>query len=459
MLSDEQRQLRDTARDFAQRELEPHAGRWDREREVPAEALRALAELGFLGLLVPEEQGGSGFDALGFCLAIEEISRSVPALGLLLSIHNGPVCHLVRAAATPEARARWLPRLAAGDVLGTFALSELGAGSDIAGIATTYRRVAAEPPDAGGGRPRSSKKPVASRGAPPPAEPPDAGGGRPRSSKKLMDSPGAPPPAGATAAAAPASGFLLTGEKAWVSGVGVAGLAVVFARSAEAGNDVAGPAAAAEPRSRGNGGPDRRAGLSAFLVDLEATGVSEGPAEETMGLRAAPVGSLALDGAVVPAEDLLGREGSGFALAQDALAVGRLGIAAQSLGIAGRCIALAVAYARERRQFGRPISEFQGVRLPLADLAARLEAARALVYLAASEPECRDHPARCAMAKLVASELAMAAALQAVQAFGGYGYVKDYPVERFFRDAKACQIYEGTNEIQRVVIAKELFHD
>ncbi len=424
MLSDELRQLRDTARDFAQRELEPHAERWDREREVPAQALRALAELGFLGLLVPEEEGGSGFDALGFCLAVEEISKSVPALGLLLSIHNGPVCHLVRSAATPEARARWLPRLAAGDVLGTFALSELGAGSDIAGIATTYRRVAAESPEAGGGRPRSSKKPI--------------------------DSQGAPPPAGA---------FVLNGEKAWVSGAGVAGLAVVFARSLEAGHNVATSAAAAEPGSRGNGRPDRRAGLSAFLVDLEARGVSRGPAEETMGLRAAPVGSLALDGALVPAGDLLGREGSGFALAQEALAVGRLGIAAQSLGIAGRCIALAVAYARERRQFGRPISEFQGVRLPLADLAARLEAARALVYLAASEPERADHPARCAMAKLVASELAMAAALQAVQAYGGYGYVKDYPVERFFRDAKACQIYEGTSEIQRIVIAKELFHD
>jgi alkylation response protein AidB-like acyl-CoA dehydrogenase len=432
MYSDEQRQLRDTARDFVQRELEPHAERWDREREVPVEALRALAELGFLGLLVPEEEGGSGFDALGFCLAVEEISKSVPALGLLLSIHNGPVCHLVRSAATPEARARWLPRLAAGDVLGTFALSELGAGSDIAGIATAYRRVAAESLDTGGGRPRSSRKPI--------------------------DSPGAPPPAAATASAS-ASGFVLNGEKAWVSGVGVAGLAVVFARSVEAGDNVAASTAQAEPGGRGNGRPDRRAGLSAFLVDLEAPGVSRGPAEETMGLRAAPVGSLALGDALVPGGDLLGREGSGFALAQEALAVGRLGIAAQSLGIAGRCIALAVAYARERRQFGRPISEFQGVRLPLAELAARLEAARALVYLAASEPERADHPARCAMAKLVASDLAMAAALQAVQAFGGYGYVKDYPVERFFRDAKACQIYEGTNEIQRVVIAKELFHD
>jgi alkylation response protein AidB-like acyl-CoA dehydrogenase len=407
VLSDEQRQLRETAREFAQRELEPHAERWDRGRELPREALSGLAALGFFGLLVPEEEGGSGLDELGFCLAVEEISRSVPALGLLLSIHNGPVCQLVRGAASVSARERWLPRLAAGEVLGTFALSEFGAGSDIAAIATTYER----PADRDGT-------------------------------------------------------FVLRGEKAWVSGAGVAGLAVVFARLDPAAEKAGAHATGKERRQPvgaregdGNGRAARRSSLSAFLLDLGAPGVSVGPLEETMGLRAAPVGSLSLDGVRLAREGLLGEEGGGFALAQEALSIGRLGIAAQALGIADRCIAAAVAYARERRQFGRPISEFQGVRLPLADLAARLEAARALVYRAASDREGGRFPIHAAMAKLVASDLAMASALQAVQAFGGYGYVKDYPVERFFRDAKACQIYEGTNEIQRVVIAKELFHD
>jgi alkylation response protein AidB-like acyl-CoA dehydrogenase len=417
LLSDEQRQLRQTAREFAQRELEPHAEHWDRNREFPAAALRALAELGFLGLLVPEEEGGSGFDAVGFCLAVEEISRAVPALGLLLSIHNGPVCHLVRSAAAGGARARWLPRLASGDVLGAFALSELQAGSDVAAVATTYRR---------------------SDGA-----------------ERAADTARHLPAAGGGVAHAGPAGFVLEGEKAWVSGAGRAGLAVVFARDATASK--ADPGAREEGPAGDGRGSRGRERLSAFLVDLRAAGVGVGPAEETMGLRAVPVGGLRLEAVELEADALLGREGAGFALAQEALAMGRLGIAAQSLGIAGRCLELAVAYARERRQFGRPVAEFQGVRLPLAELAARLEAARALLRATAARLEAPEFRVRAAMAKLVASELAMATALQAVQAHGGYGYVKDYPVERFFRDAKACQIYEGTSEIQRVVIAKELF--
>lgn len=410
MLSEEQRQLRDTARAFAARELEPHAERWDRERAFPDEAVRALGELGFFGLLVPEDEGGTGFDSVGFCLAVEEISRAVPALGLLLSIHNGPVLHLLRSAGTVAGRERWLARLATGETLGAFALSEAGAGSDVAAVATRY--------------------------------------------------------------GARDGGFVVDGEKQWVSGVGRAGMAVVFARAASANGKGSDPGSA---ESRVDG----RAVMSAFLVDLASDGVQPGAPEETMGLRAAPVGSLTLASVRVGAEALLGEEGMGFTLALEALALGRLGIAAQSLGIAGRAIDLAVEYARERRQFGRPIAEFQGVRLPLADLAARLAAARALVLAVAGERDAAlgadstrggakpaparqgSHPGdfaqRAAMAKLVAGELAMAAALQAVQAFGGYGYVKDYPVERFFRDAKACQIYEGTSEIQRIVIAKRLF--
>ena len=405
MLSPEQQQLRATAREFARRELEPEAEAWDRARVFPREAMRRLADLGFLGLLVPEGDGGSGFDTVGFCLAVEEISRSVPALGLLLSIHNGPVCHLVRTAASPAAREDWLPRLASGEALGAFALSEEGAGSDSAAVRATFAR---------------------ENGA-----------------------------------------YRLDGEKAWVSGAGVAGVAVVFARRG-AGEEYAAPADASAAGAAGEDGVGRdRAVLSAFLVDLTAPGVRAGRPEETMGLRAAPVGALALDGVRLAPERRLGAEGSGFELARGALAVGRLGIAAQSLGIAGRCIDEAVAYARERRQFGRPIAEFQGVRLPLAELAARLEAARALLYRTAAERDAAeaagssapppDLAQHAAMAKLLASDLAMAAALQAVQTFGGYGYVKDYPVERFFRDAKAVQIYEGTNEIQRIVIARRLF--
>jgi alkylation response protein AidB-like acyl-CoA dehydrogenase len=379
--AEETRELAGTAREFARRELEPHAAEWDRERAFPADAVRALAGLGFLGLTVSEEEGGSGFGTPGFCAAVEEISRAVPALGLLLSIHNGPVTHVVRRAGTPAARARWLPALASGETLGAFLLTEFEAGSDVAVV-----RTRAVPSD---------------------------------------------------------GGWRLDGVKAWIAGAGVAGLGVVFARAGDAPRD---------GRSRE---------LTAFALDLTGPGVRAGKPEETMGLRALPVGEVRLDGARAREDERLGEDGAGFDLAMEALTVGRLGIAAQALGIAGRCLDLAVEYASERRQFGRPVGEFQGVRLPLADLAARVEAARALLERTAAERDAgapaEDVGARAAMAKLLAADLAMACATQAVQVYGGYGYVKDYPVERFFRDAKACQLYEGTNEIQRVVVARRLF--
>jgi alkylation response protein AidB-like acyl-CoA dehydrogenase len=379
--AEETRQLAETAREFARRELEPHASGWDRERAFPAGAVRGLAELGFLGLTVPEEEGGSGFGTAGYCAAVEEISRAVPALGLLLAIHNGPVTHLVRTAGRASARERWIPALASGEALGAFLLTEPDAGSDVAAIRARARRAD--------------------------------------------------------------GGWRLDGVKAWVAGAGVAGVGVTFART---------PRAPAEGRTRD---------LAAFVVDLGGPGVRAGAPEETMGLRSLPVGEVRLDGATVPEDALLGEEGAGFDLAIGALSVGRLGVAAQALGIAGRCLDLAVEYASERRQFGRPVGEFQGVRLPLAELAARVEAARALLERTATERDAGAAPGevavRAAMAKLLAADLAMACATQAVQAFGGYGYVTDYPVERFFRDAKACQLYEGTNEIQRVVIGRRLF--
>ncbi|MFN2431924.1 MAG: acyl-CoA dehydrogenase family protein [Gemmatimonadota bacterium] len=411
-----QRQLRDTAREFAQRELEPHAERWDRERAFPREAVARLGELGFLALLVPEEEGGSGFDSVGFCLAIEEVSRAVPALGLLLSVHNGPVTHILRKARSPTARDRWLPRIGTGEALGAWALHERDAGSDAGAIETIL--------------------------------------------------------------APCAEGFRLRGAKAWVSGAGVADLAVVFARAAGGdGSDGAdGARGGWTPRtSDGDGLPAAGpAGVRAVLLDLGGPGVHVGEPEETMGLRALPLAGVELADAPVAADAVLLDEAATPRVAAEAEALGRLGAAALSLGIAGRCIDEAVGYAADRRAFGRPISEFQGVRLPLAELAARLEAARALAHRTAvaldrilglgaegdgetGTPRVNEVEMHASMAKLLASDLAMAAALQAVQTHGGYGYIKEYPVERFFRDAKACQLYEGTNELQRVVIAQRLF--
>ncbi len=369
----ELRSIRELARQFAEAELRPHVEAWDRERALGDGVLEQLAELGFFGMLVPEAHGGMGFDLPVYVAALEELAWGEPAVTLTLSIHSAFACSLLGRYGTDAQKERWLEPLAAGDTVACFALSEADAGSDAGAVATRAER--------------------------------------------------------------DGDGWVLTGEKKWVTNGRVAGLALVIART--------------DPEAEG------APGLSAFLVPTDADGYDVVRREETMGLRPIEVVTVRLAGVRVGSDALLGDEGAGFRLAMEGLDVGRLGIAAQAVGIGQAALDHALRYAGDREQFGRPIREFEAVQFKLADMATRVAAARALLRDAASEMSTRAS----AMAKLFASEAAMAAATEAVQIFGGYGYMRDYPVEKLMRDAKATEIYEGTNEIQRVVIARELERD
>jgi hypothetical protein len=375
-LTDVQQEIVRTARAFAETELAPHVAEWDREGHTPRAAIDQLGALGFLGMLVPESWGGSGLDTVTYLLALEEIARVDPSMAVTMSVHNSLPTRLVYAYGSDELRERYLRPMAAGNVLGAFALSEPHAGSDPSRLSCRART--------------------------------------------------------------DGDGYVLDGSKAWVTNGGVADVAIVFART----------------------GGEGAGGISAFVVETGWEGYAVGKEEKKMGLRASNTAEVVLTGLRVPATHRLGEEGRGLEYALASLEHGRLGIAAQSLGIAQACLDLAVDYARERRAFDRPIAEFQGVRFMLAELAAEIAAARALTH-AAAEKKDRGEPARmeAAMAKLLASRTAMAAGVKAVQVYGGYGYIKDYPVERYFRDAKVTEIYEGTSEIQQIVIARELFAD
>ena len=372
------------ARDFAAGEIRPHAAEWDAARELDPAVFDKLAELGFLGMGVPEEYGGLGLDSSTYLLALEELAWGDAALALSVAIHNGPVAALLLAHGSDEQRGRHLPAMAAGEALGAFALSEESAGSDAGSL--TCEAV------------------------------PDG------------------------------DGWVLGGAKRWVTNGARAGLVVVFARTD--------PAA-----TRGHG-------IGAFLVDPSAEGYSVTGREKTMGLRASETVSIALDGVRVGPEAVIGDPTEGFRYALEALDVGRLGISAQAVGIAQAAFEHSVAYALERKQFGRPIAEFGAIQGKLADMAARITGARELVHAVARTMEdvgcgsgAGSRPARAASAKLLASETASWVADEAVQIFGGYGYMRDYPVEKLLRDAKGTEIYEGTSEILRLVIAREVLKE
>jgi alkylation response protein AidB-like acyl-CoA dehydrogenase len=365
----EHQQIRDLARQFAEGELRPHVEEWDRDGELDRAVLGQLGELGFFGMLTPEDQGGMGFDTAMYLAALEELAWGEPSIALTLSIHNAFPVTLLARHGTEAQRGRWLPELASGERIGCFALSEERAGSDAAAVAATAER--------------------------------------------------------------DGDGWVVNGAKKWVTNGRIAGLALVVARTGEGGAD----------------------GLSAFLVPTESDGWVVGPREKTMGLRPVEVVTVELDALRLPGDALLGGEGSGFRLAMAGLDLGRLGIAAQAVGIGQAALDHARVYAAEREQFGRPIRTFEAIQFKLADMATRVAAARSLVGWAAA----RGTTEASAMAKLFASEVATMATSEAVQIFGGYGYMRDYPVEKLMRDAKATEIYEGTNEIQRVVIAREIY--
>jgi alkylation response protein AidB-like acyl-CoA dehydrogenase len=379
-LTETQAAIRDTARDFAAAELAPHVAQWDRDAHFEPSLVGKLGELGFLGMLIPEQYDGSELDALSYLLALEEIAMVDASAAVLMSVHNSLPTQMLLNFGTEDQRERFLKPMARGELLGAFALSEPDAGSDAASLRC----------------------------------------------QAVQDG----------------RDWVLTGTKAWVTSGTHAGVIIAMART--------------------DAPEDRRGakGISAFIITPDLPGFSVGKKEDKMGLRASPTVQLVFDELRVPGDRLLGEQGQGFVYAMQSLEHGRLGIAAQALGIARAALVASVQYAKERQQFGKPIADFQAVQHKLADMAARITSARALLHAAAATKDRGEEVgAVSSMCKLLASETAMWVTNQAIQIHGGYGYVTEYPVERLFRDAKVTEIYEGTSEIQRTVIARALLQD
>jgi butyryl-CoA dehydrogenase len=372
--TEDQLAVQKTAREFAQAEVLPKAAEIDREHRHPAELVKRMAELGFLGMAVPEPYGGAGLDHVSYALAMEEIARACASTAVIMSVNNSLVCDPLHRFGTEAQKAEWLAPLASGKLLGCFALSEPEAGSDAAAQKTTATR--------------------------------------------------------------DGDGWILQGTKNWITNGPVADVCVLFAM-----ND----------RAAGH------KGISAFIVPLKHPGVRVGPPDDKLGIRGSKSSQIFLDEARLPASHLLGEVGQGFKIAMSTLDGGRIGIAAQALGIARAALEDALAYAQQRRTFGKPIAQHQAIAFKLADMATEIDAARLLTLRAAwLKDQKQPYGKEAAMAKLYASDVANRAAREAIQIFGGNGYVTEYPVERHFRDAKITEIYEGTSEIQRLVIAGHL---
>jgi alkylation response protein AidB-like acyl-CoA dehydrogenase len=377
-LNEEQREIQRTAREFAEAEIAPHSAAWDRDSYFDRSVITKMGELGFLGMMIPEEFGGLSLPTTTYIVALEEIAASDASVAVAMSVHNSLPTQMLLRWGSDAQKERWLAPMARGELLGAFALSEPEAGSDAASLTTQAVR--------------------------------------------------------------DGDCWVLNGTKAWVTSGSEADVLIVMARTDSPG--------------------ERRGarGISAFVVTPDLPGFTVGKKEDKMGLRASPTVQLELTNLRVPAGNLLGREGAGFTMAMQSLDNGRLGIAAQAIGIARCALEHATIYAGERRQFGKPIKEFEAIQFKLADMATRIAAARALLYQAAAAKDRGEQITQySSMSKLFASETAMWVTTQAIQIFGGYGYVKEYPVERLFRDAKVTEIYEGTSEIQRIVIARELY--
>jgi alkylation response protein AidB-like acyl-CoA dehydrogenase len=375
-LTDDQRALQDAARAFAEAELEPHAARWDEEKHFPLDVLREAAALGFAGLYVREDVGGSGLGRLDAALIFEELARGCVSTAAFLSIHN--MCSWMLDAYGAEAlRESYLPRLTRMELVASYCLTEPGAGSDAASLRTTAR----------------------------------------------LDG----------------DDYVLDGAKAFISGGGVSDVYLVMART-------------------GGPGPS---GISTLLVEKGTPGLSFGARERKMGWNSQPTAMVQFDDCRVPASNRVGDEGQGFAIAMAALDGGRVNISACSLGGAGFAFDGARSYMTARRQFDRPLKEFQALQFKLADMATALEAGRLMVRRAAAaiDTDDPDKTRLCAMAKRFATDAGFEVANQALQLHGGYGYLKDFPFERIVRDLRVHQILEGTNEIMRVIIARELFRE
>jgi alkylation response protein AidB-like acyl-CoA dehydrogenase len=372
-LTDDQREIQALARDFGRDEIEPHAAEWDREHRFPRELYSKLAELGLMGVCIPEEYGGAGAEFLSYILVLEELSRADAGVGVTVAVHTSAATLPIVLFGTDEQKARFVPPLARGEAIGAFALTEPESGSDAGSLRTKA----------------------------------DADG----------------------------DGWIITGRKQWITNGGLGGTLILFARTDP---DTPGPR-----------------GVSAFVLDGDHVQVAR--EEEKLGLNSSTTVDLVVEGARIGRDRLLHEEGKGFTVAMATLDGGRIGIAAQALGIAQAGYDVARAYALERRQFGKRIADFQAIQWKLADMSTEIDAARLLVYRAAwLKQEGRPHTEEGAKAKLFASEMARRQTAEAIQILGGYGYTKEFPVERYYRDAKITEIYEGTSEIQRLVIARSI---
>ena len=376
-LSEEQLMIQQAAKDFAQNELLPGVIERDETQKFPSELVKKMGELGFMGMMVDEKYGGSGLGTLSYVIAMEELSKIDASASVMVSVNNSLVCWGLETYGTEEQKEKYLTRLASGEIIGAFCLSEPEAGSD----ATSQKTTAIDKGD----------------------------------------------------------NYLLNGTKNWITNGNQAEVYLVIAQT---------------DREKGSHG------INALIVEKGTKGFDIGPKENKLGIRGSDTHSLMFNDVKVPKENRIGEDGFGFKFAMKTLAGGRIGIAAQALGIAAGAYELALKYSKQRKAFGTEISNHQAIAFKLADMHTKIQAARHLVYQAACDKDAgNDYTLSGAMAKLYASEVAMETAVEAVQIHGGNGYVKEYHVERLMRDAKITQIYEGTSEIQKIVISRSILKD
>ncbi|GGA53411.1 acyl-CoA dehydrogenase [Edaphobacter acidisoli] len=374
-LTQEQEQLRREVREFAEREVKPHVAEWDEKSQFPHEVVKKLGAMGLMGVIFPESLGGAGMGYVEYVLAVEELSRVDGSIGIIVASHNSLCTNHIMLAGNDEQRKRWVTKLASGEWLGAWGLTEPGSGSDAGGLRTTATK----------------------RG----------------------------------------DGWVLNGSKTFITNGSYANCVLVLA---------------ATDKEKGTHG-----GISAFVVERGTKGFRSGKKENKLGLRASDTAELIFEDCEIPTENLVGKEGDGFKDAMRVLDGGRISIAALSLGMARGALDAAVEYAQQRKQFGKPISEFQAIQFKFADMATELDAAWLLTMRAAQMKDAGMRVTReSAMAKLYASEAACRICDAGVQIHGGYGFIKDYPAEKFYRDVRLCPIGEGTSEIQRMVIAREI---
>jgi len=373
-LNEQQKMIQKMVREFAEKEIAPVAEELDKTSTYPREILKKMANLGLLGIVIPEEYGGAGLDTISYTIIIEEISKKCASTGVITSVHNSLVSYPIMKWGTEEQKKKYLPILAKGEKIGAFAGTEPNAGSDLGGMQTTAKL-------------KGDK-------------------------------------------------YIINGDKTFITSGPEAGVLIVFAVT---------------DKEKG------AKGISAFLVENTYKGFKVGSVFDKMGINANLVSELIFENMEVPKENLLGNEGDGFKIALSTLDGGRIGIASQAVGIAQAALEESVEYSKQRQQFGRPISKFQGIQWMIADMATKIEAARFLVYNAATAKDKGGRFSKeAAMAKLFASETAVDCAIKGLQIHGGYGYTKEYTIERLFRDSKITEIYEGTSEVQRMVIAGSL---